>query len=1061
MPIKPFAKSFARLPLGIVLIVPFMLQIFGTVGLVGYLSYKNGQKAVEDLAHQLMDEIGDRVEQNFSNYLNTLEKVTRNNAEILKMGILPSDDLELLQRYFWQQIKIFDRANAIGIATERKDFLLIERPEFGTVILRTYNQSTQGQQYNYQLNEQGNPIQLIETHRYDPHNDPPGNPWYSRTREAGKLIWIHSVSAPLGYTKPIVTLVNFKPFYDQKGNFSGVVTAAFHLSRIGDFLAQLAIGKTGEAFIINSEGFLIATSTGELPFNQNININKAESLNPQKRKKLAINSQSFLVRSATQALLENFPSLKQIDHRQQLKFKLDNKNYFLQVSRTQQDKNLDFLTVIVVPESDFMARIHANTKTTVILCIIALSLATLLGILTARWLTKPILKLNQAAKDIAQGKWDKITEIKRTNELGELADSFNQMADQLQTSFAELKDSEHRLIQYLEALPVGVSVHDKTGKVYYTNQASRKLLNIQSPLDAETKELSQAYQIYQAVTGKLYPTEALPVVRALTGKTVYADDLEVQYRDQIIPLEVWATPIYNEQGNIIYTIAAFQDITQRKQAEQLLADYNRTLEIQVAQRTQELAEAKEKAEVANQAKSVFIANMSHELRTPLNAILGFSQIMSRSSELPLEHREDVKIINRSGEYLLTLINNILDFSKIEAGKITLNLTSFDLYRLLDEIEELFKLKSINKGLQLYLERADHVPQYIQTDEIKLREVLINLLSNAMKFTKVGGVSVRVKSLSTPETEPLTETLYFEVEDTGVGIAPEELNQLFEAFSQTKSGKQVQEGTGLGLAISQKFVQLMGGEINVKSQVGIGTVFSFNIQVNIVNPTEVETKTSERRIIALEPNQPRYKLLIVDDNLINRQLLIKLLNPLGFELQEATNGKEAIEIWQDWEPHLIFMDMRMPVMDGYEATKQIKTTIKGQATAIIAITASVLKDDKNIILSAGCDDFVRKPFEESIIFEMIEKHLGVRYVYEETHLAEKQTIRYTLDAECLKVMSADWLEEVYQASMDLDDDSILTLIAQIPENHTTLAAALTDCVQNFRFDQIIYLIEPIR
>lgn len=1061
MPIKPFAKSFARLPLGIVLIVPFMLQIFGTVGLVGYLSYKNGQKAVEDLAHQLMDEIGDRVEQNFSNYLNTLEKVTRNNAEILKMGILPSDDLELLQRYFWQQIKIFDRANAIGIATERKDFLLIERPEFGTVILRTYNQSTQGQQYNYQLNEQGNPIQLIETHRYDPHNDPPGNPWYSRTREAGKLIWIHSVSAPLGYTKPIVTLVNFKPFYDQKGNFSGVVTAAFHLSRIGDFLAQLAIGKTGEAFIINSEGFLIATSTGELPFNQNININKAESLNPQKRKKLAINSQSFLVRSATQALLENFPSLKQIDHRQQLKFKLDNKNYFLQVSRTQQDKNLDFLTVIVVPESDFMARIHANTKTTVILCIIALSLATLLGILTARWLTKPILKLNQAAKDIAQGKWDKITEIKRTNELGELADSFNQMADQLQTSFAELKDSEHRLIQYLEALPVGVSVHDKTGKVYYTNQASRKLLNIQSPLDAETKELSQAYQIYQAVTGKLYPTEALPVVRALTGKTVYADDLEVQYRDQIIPLEVWATPIYNEQGNIIYTIAAFQDITQRKQAEQLLADYNRTLEIQVAQRTQELAEAKEKAEVANQAKSVFIANMSHELRTPLNAILGFSQIMSRSSELPLEHREDVKIINRSGEYLLTLINNILDFSKIEAGKITLNLTSFDLYRLLDEIEELFKLKSINKGLQLYLERADHVPQYIQTDEIKLREVLINLLSNAMKFTKVGGVSVRVKSLSTPETEPLTETLYFEVEDTGVGIAPEELNQLFEAFSQTKSGKQVQEGTGLGLAISQKFVQLMGGEINVKSLVGIGTVFSFNIQVNIVNPTEVETKTSERRIIALEPNQPRYKLLIVDDNLINRKLLIKLLNPLGFELQEATNGKEAIEIWQDWEPHLIFMDMRMPVMDGYEATKQIKTTIKGQATAIIAITASVLKDDKNIILSAGCDDFVRKPFEESIIFEMIEKHLGVRYVYEETHLAEKQTIRYTLDAERLKVMSADWLEEVYQASMDLDDDSILRLIAQIPENHTTLAAALTDCVQNFRFDKIIDLIEPIR
>ncbi|WP_413161229.1 ATP-binding protein [Capilliphycus salinus ALCB114379] len=1043
------------------MIVPFVLQIFGTVGLVGYLSFRNGQKAVEDLAQQLMDEVGNRVEQNFSNYLNTLEKITRNNAEALEMGILPAEDLELLQRYFWQKIKIFDGANAIGIATENKDFLIIESIEPGTVILRTYNQSTQGQQYNYQLNEQGNPIQLVETHSYDPHNDPPGNPWYSRTKKAGKLVWIHSVSAPLGYDKPIVTLVNFQPFYNQQGNFEGVVTAAFHLSQIGDFLAKLEIGKTGEAFIVDGEGFLIATSTGELPFIQNFDLDKARTLDPKRRKKLAIQSESFLVRNATQTLLDSFQSLKQIYRREQLKFKLNNQNYFLQVTPTQKDKGLEFFTVIVVPESDFMTRINANTRTTIILCIVALIIATILGIITGRWVTKPILKLNQAAKDIAQGKWETTTAINRRDELGELADSFNKMAHQLQASFEELKDSEHRLIQYLEALPVGVSVHDETGKLYYANQASKRILKIQFPLDAGTEELSQAYQVYQAGTGQLYPTKALPIVRALTGEIAYADDLEFHYYNQIVPIEVWATPIYNEQGKVIYTIAAFQDITQRKQAEQLLADYNRTLEIQVAQRTSELAEAKEKAEVANLAKSAFIANMSHELRTPLNGILGFSQIMACSDNLPSEHQESVSIINRSGEYLLTLINNILDLSKIEAGKTTLNPNNFDLYQLLDEIEDLFKLKAINQGLQLYLQRGDDVPQFVQTDELKLREVLINLLGNALKFTKKGGVFLRVKSLSTPETKPSTQTLYFEVEDTGVGIATEELDQLFEAFSQTTSGKKVQEGTGLGLAISQKFVQLLGGKINVKSQVGVGTVFSFNIPVNLVNPTEVETQTSPRRILALEPNQPRYKLLIVDDNPINRKLLIKLLNPLGFELKEAGNGKEAIEIWEDWEPHLIWMDMRMPVMDGYEATQQIKTTIKGQATAIIAITASGLEEDKNIILSGGCDDFVRKPFQDAIIFKMLEKHLGVRYVYEETCLSAKEKVGYTLDTESLKVMPADWLEELYQASIDLDDDFVLTLITQIPENHASLAGALTDCVHNFRLDKIIDLIEPIK
>jgi CheY-like chemotaxis protein len=288
---------------------------------------------------------------------------------------------------------------------------------------------------------------------------------------------------------------------------------------------------------------------------------------------------------------------------------------------------------------------------------------------------------------------------------------------------------------------------------------------------------------------------------------------------------------------------------------------------------------------------------------------------------------------------------------------------------------MFRFKADDKGLQLICDRASDVPQYMRTDETKLRQVLINLLSNALKFTQEGGVSVRVginnsQSLKANGKESGISheqlAITFEVEDTGAGIAAEDLDTLFEAFVQTKTGKESQEGTGLGLPITRSFVQLMGGEITVRSSVGKGSLFKFDILVSPVDAASITTKQPTRQVIALEANQPRYRILIADDKWSNCQLLIKLLNPLGFELREASNGKEAVEIWDEWEPHLIWMDMRMPVMDGYEATKQIKATIKGQATTVIALTATSLEEERAIVLSAGCDDFIRKPFREADI-----------------------------------------------------------------------------------------------
>jgi signal transduction histidine kinase/DNA-binding NarL/FixJ family response regulator len=524
---------------------------------------------------------------------------------------------------------------------------------------------------------------------------------------------------------------------------------------------------------------------------------------------------------------------------------------------------------------------------------------------------------------------------------------------------------------------------------------------LQSEKPRETFEIDHASRVYRAIARPL-----IDVRRQRIGQTIILLDITEPAR-RAFEAGAWVIGVGTLLGGALLSVffvllgrvqrdvaqrtarlAEAQRTLAREQSERQRAEHERDLQQEriasleaQGRMAHELELARDRAEAGNRAKSVFLANMSHELRSPLNVMLGIAQAMAREHTLPSRAQQDLGQVLKSGKHLRTLINQVLDWSKIEAGRFTLTESAFDLRKLLQELQGMFELMAREKGLTFSVSHDPDLMRWVRTDPVRLRQVLVNLVGNAIKFTEHGFVELSVEMLERTAFDHENQRCRFIVRDSGPGISSEEIPALFDAFKQGRAGASTKEGSGLGLAISRGFVELMGGRLELESRVGAGTTIRFELPLEPAPAVDVTGSETLPRQVMLAPGEPKYRILVVDDHRAARQLLMRLLSPIGFEVREAADGLEAVEAWRAWLPHVICMDERMPVLNGREAARRIKAAPGGNSTLIVALTASGFDEDHADLRAAGYDAFLIKPYSETQLLRVLQQHLNFQFAHD--------------------------------------------------------------------------------
>jgi signal transduction histidine kinase/DNA-binding NarL/FixJ family response regulator len=521
----------------------------------------------------------------------------------------------------------------------------------------------------------------------------------------------------------------------------------------------------------------------------------------------------------------------------------------------------------------------------------------------------------------------------------------------------------------------------------------------------------------------------------------------------------WATWWFSGMAGLSLAGMAFLAYRTRVRSLHLAAA---RLEVQVSERTGELLNqtrelqiAKDAAEAANRAKTTFLANMSHELRTPLNAILGFTNLL-REEDVSEKQRGDLDVINRSGEHLLNLINDVLDVAKIEAGNQGLELVPCDLTSLVLEVMDMMRERAEAKQIALFVVQPTEFPRYVRADAPKLRQVLINLLDNAVKYTETGSVGLQLEAGPADTAGRLLITL--SVEDTGIGLSREDQARIFEAFVQIGKADS-QRGTGLGLTITRQFVELMGGTIRVESTPGEGSRFCVRLSVERAQESELVGRAAHSdRVIGLAHGEPAYRILVIDDERHNRALLERLLQNAGFHVRVAGDGEQGVQVFRLWRPHFIWMDLRMPVLDGIQATRHIRALAGGQDVKIAAVTASSFAGQRSEILAAGLDDLVCKPYRPADVFDCMARHLGVRYRFREVARGSSHELSAHLKPEAMAALPEDLRAELRDAIVTLHGERIAGIIGRVLERDPDLGGALAHRAHRLEYTAIFEAIE---
>ena len=773
-----------KIPLRLILVVPFVLQISVAVGAIGWLSWRNGQAAVNDVASQLRNEISDRIKEKLQAYISAAHQANQITADAIELGELNPIDGRSLEHHLWRKIQVFPTLNLLLLGDRQGRHTGVGRNADGSISIYVLEGSDR-KLHRYLADSKGDRAKFLGAS--NPNFDPRQRPWYKAAIKVNRPTWTEMYADFFSHD---IAVSAVQPVNDTAGNFYGVVGSDLIFAQANEFLRSLKIGHSGQTFIIERTGKLVASSTADPLFA--IKGDRAEQLR-------SIESDNVVIKEATKYLTSQLGDLKKIDTPQQIDFEINHQRQFLQITPLQDGKGIDWLIVTAIPESDFMTRIYDNNRSTAILCLLALIISIIFGIAIAQWISRSIQPLIQASQKIADGDLKLVVPINQTIEdFGALSQSFNKMTANLCIAFTDLQESNAYLNTIINNLSSGLLVVDVNNRIGYVNQSLIDMFDLNP-----TELIGRDYD-------KLFD----PSIIALIGQAqqqrdrVFVAELNLSHHriGQAAATSIHLIQTGCEIESCIGYMLLVRDITLEKEVDRL--------------------------------KTEFLSNISHELRTPLVSILGFSKIVDKKFTdslvplIPIDNKkgqrsakqiqDNLGIIVSESQRLTAIITNVLDITNLESDRVAWNMQPLAINDLIMDSISKTALLFQTKNLPVHVKLEDDLPE-VMVDRDRIAQVLLHLIANAAKFTDSGSVSF------SSQHDVANDQIIVSISDTGIGIDPDDFAKVFEKFKQVGDIlTDKPQGTGLGLPISQAIISKHGGKLWFESELGKGSTFSFSL-----------------------------------------------------------------------------------------------------------------------------------------------------------------------------------------------------------------------------------------